>query len=162
MIDELLDEVQEDENSPIVLASGVCRIFEGLYLRPYLCPGGVPTIGYGTTRYEDGVRVTLTDAPITKNRAEELLMHELRTVCFPSVMRLCPTLEKWGVGAIAAIIDFTYNLGAGNLQSSTLRRRILENNKNAAKHELKRWVIGGGRVLPGLVKRRDAEVALIG
>jgi lysozyme len=149
-------------DDPIVIAATLCRSFEGLYLKPYLCPAAVPTIGYGTTAYENGVRVTLADPPITKERAEELLMHELNTACLPRVLKLCDNLESWGAGSVAAIIDFVYNLGSGNLASSTLRKRILANDKNGAKTELKRWVRGGGRVLPGLVRRRDAEVAIMG
>jgi lysozyme len=149
------------DDDPIILAAALCRVFEGLYLKPYLCPAAVPTIGYGTTRYENGVRVSLADPPITKERAEELLQWELRTACLPRVMKLCSQLEEWGPSAVAAIVDFTYNLGAGNLQSSTLRKKIQANDKEAAKYELSRWVRGGGRVLPGLVKRRAAESELI-
>ena len=150
------------ENDAITLAAALCRSFEGLYLKPYLCPAGVPTIGYGSTRYENGVRVTLADPPITKERAEALLMWELRTICFPSATRLCPKILEWGASATAALLDFVYNLGSGNLASSTLRKRILANDKSGAKIELKRWVRGGGRVLPGLVSRRNAEVAIMG
>jgi lysozyme len=149
------------ENDAITLAAALCRSFEGLYLKPYLCPAGVPSIGYGTTMYENGVRVTLADPPITKERAEALLMWELRTACFPRVIKLCNNLGAWGPGAVAAIVDFVYNLGAGNLAASTLRKRILANDKEAAKTELMRWVRGGGRVLPGLVRRRQAESNLI-
>jgi len=149
-------------DEPIVIAASLCRSFEGLYLRPYLCPASVPSIGYGTTRYENGVRVTLADEPITKERAEELLMYELRTECMPRVMRLCSNLGAWGPGAVAAIVDFVYNLGSGNLASSTLRKRILANDRDGAKTELKRWVRGGGKVLPGLVRRRTAEAEMLG
>jgi lysozyme len=147
---------------PIILAAALCRAFEGLYLSPYLCPAAVPTIGYGTTRYENGVRVTLADPPITKERAEALLYHELNTECLPRVMKLCSNLGAWGPAAVAAILDFVYNLGSGNLAASTLRKRILENDKEAAKYELGRWVRGGGKVLPGLVRRREAEAEMIG
>ena len=54
----------------MLLAAKLCRRFEGLYLRPYLCPAGVPTIGYGSTVYENGMAVQLTDPPITRERAE--------------------------------------------------------------------------------------------
>jgi lysozyme len=63
-------------------------------------------------------------------------------------------------GRLAAIVDFTFNLGAGRLQTSTLRRRVNQRDWAAAAKELHRWVYGGGKVLPGLVKRRMAEVAL--
>ena len=150
------------ENDAVTLAAALCRSFEGLYLKPYLCPAGVPTIGYGSTRYEDGVRVTLADPPITKERAEALLMWELRTICFPHAVRLCPKILEWGASATAALLDFVYNLGSGNLASSTLRKRILANDKDGAKIELKRWVRGGGKVLPGLVRRRTAEAEMLG
>ena len=144
----------------IIIARSLCLAFEGMYLKPYLCPAGIPTIGVGSTRYENGVRVTLADPPITRERALELLMWELRSGCLPSVLKLCPGLSKWGPGAVAAIVDFTYNLGSGNLAGSTLRRRINANDSEGAKAELNKWVKGGGKVLPGLVKRRKAEAAL--
>lgn len=136
-------------------------MFEGVYLKPYLCPASVPTIGVGTIRYENGVRVTLADPPITKERAEELLLWELRK-CVQQVLRLCPNLPSWGDKSVAAIVDFTYNLGAGNLAASTLRKRILADDQEGAKIELMKWTRGGGRVLSGLVRRRGAECALIG
>jgi len=149
------------ENDPIQVAKTLCILFEGVYLRPYLCPAGVPTIGIGSTRYEDGTRVTLSDPPITRQRAEELLMWELQKECLPSVIRLCPNLSEWGPKAVGAILDFTYNLGAGNLSASTLRKKILAGDREAAKEQLMRWVRGGGKVLPGLVRRRAAETALL-
>lgn len=150
------------ENDPILIAKRLCILFEGMYLKPYLCPAGIPTIGVGSTHYENGVRVSLADPPITPERAEQLLMWELRTQCVPRVLKLCANLAEWGPGATAAIVDFVYNLGSGNLQSSTLRKKILADDKDAAKTELMKWTKGGGRVLPGLVKRRTAESVLIG
>lgn len=148
------------------IAISLCKHFEGLYLRPYLCPAGVATIGYGATRYEDGRLVTLQDPPITLERAEELLLWELRRVCAPAVMRLCPELFAWSVAngqwrAFCAIADFTFNLGSGRLQTSTLRRKLRVLDWAGAKEQLVLWVRGGGRVLPGLVRRRQAEVALL-
>lgn len=64
-------------------------------------------------------------------------------------------------GRLAAIVDFTFNLGAGRLQTSTLRRRINQRDWVAVAQELRRWVYGGGKVLPGLVIRRDAELRLL-
>jgi lysozyme len=148
------------ENDAITIAAGLCRVFEGLYLKPYLCPAGVPTIGYGTTAYENGTRVTLKDAAITKSRAEELLRWELQQT-LAAVKKLCPNLPSTGSKPLAAIMDFTYNLGSGRLQSSTLRKRLLAGDMNGAKIELRKWVRGGGKVLPGLVKRRAVEAALL-
>ncbi|TSE34577.1 Lysozyme RrrD [Tepidimonas fonticaldi] len=64
-------------------------------------------------------------------------------------------------GRLAAIVDFTFNLGAGRLQTSTLRRRVNQRDWTAAAAELRRWVYGGGKLLPGLVARREAEAALL-
>lgn len=149
------------ENNPLELVKQMCILFEGVYLKPYLCPAGIPTIGVGSTRYENGQRVSLTDPAITRERAEALLMWELQKDCVPRVLKLCSTLPNWGERAFAAILDFTYNLGSGNLASSTLRQKILSNDRNGAKTELMKWVKGGGKVLPGLVKRRQAESSLM-
>jgi lysozyme len=77
------------------------------------------------------------------------------------MLKLCDRLPAMGPGAVAAILDFTYNLGSGNLAASTLRKRIQAGDKDGAKSELMKWVKGGGRVLPGLVKRRTSEAALM-
>ncbi len=147
-------------SKPIQIARDLCLVFEGLYLKPYLCPANVPTIGVGSTFYEDGTRVTLADPVITKDRAMELLSHELEQ-CFPRVMRLCPGLRSWGQDAQGAILDFAFNCGVGALQNSTLRRRINADDPDGSRLELAKWVRGGGRVLPGLVRRRAAEAALL-
>lgn len=144
----------------LLLAAALCRRFEGLYLKPYMCPASVPTIGFGSTVYENGVRVTLSDPAITKERAEQLLQHDLRNI-YPHVVRLCPTLPTFGPGPVAAILDFTYNLGAGRLRASTLRKKIEAGDLASARLELAKWVRGGGKVLPGLVKRRNAEALLL-
>lgn len=143
------------------IAAALCRQFEGFYPCPYLCPAGVPTIGYGSTRYEDGARVTLKDPPITRERAEQLLQWELGQDCVPQALRLCPALLGAGPDALGAISDFAYNLGWPNLRASTLRKRINAQDWAGAAVELRKWVRGGGRVLPGLVKRREAEARLM-
>ena len=148
------------------VAVALCKQFEGLYLRPYICPAGVPTIGYGATYYEDGRRVALDDPPITPDRAEELLLWELSKVSAPAVARLCPELVAWSARqgswrAFCAIADFAFNLGAGRLQTSTLRRKLRALDWEGAQEQLLLWTRGGGRVLPGLVRRRQAEVALL-
>ena len=143
----------------ILVALALMRRFEGLYLTPYLCPAGVPTIGFGATYYEDGTRVTLFDPAITRERAEALLIWMVRTVYLPQVMRLCPGIDN--PQRLAAIIDFTFNLGASALKTSTLRRKINEGAWDYVPAELRKWVKGGGKVLRGLVYRREAEVVLV-
>ena len=76
-------------------------------------------------------------------------------------MRYCPVLVTEPEGRLAAIVDFTFNLGGGRLQTSTLRRRINQRDWSGSAKELRRWVYGGGKVLPGLVARREAEVLLL-
>ena len=141
------------------VASALCRRFEGLYLTSYLCPAGVPTIGYGATYYQDGTRVTLSDPPITKAQAEALLLWMIRTKYLPEALRLCPGVDS--PNRLAALIDFTYNLGSGKLKTSTLRKRVNEGRWDEVPAELRKWVRGGGKVLRGLVARREAEIALI-
>ena len=120
---------------------------------PYVCPAGFWTIGYGH----------LCDAahpPITEGAAEIYLTRDLQTALV-ATLRYCPVLVTEPEGRLAAIVDFTFNLGAGRLQTSTLRRRVNQRDWPAAGTELRRWVYGGGKVLPGLIARRSAEAALI-
>ena len=120
---------------------------------PYVCPAGYWTIGYGH----------LCDPrhpPINEVEAEAYLAQDLQTA-LNATLRFCPVLATQLAGRLAAITDFTFNLGAGRLQVSTLRRRINQRDWIAAGQELRRWVYGGGKVLPGLVARREAEVDLL-
>lgn len=133
--------------------------FEGLRLRPYLCPAGVPTIGLGSTRYLDGRPVRLTDPPITREHAYVLARHQVLADYLPAVLALCRSVDT--PARLAAIADFAYNLGVGALRGSTLRKRINAGRWADVPGELRKWVRGGGRVLPGLVRRRAAEAALI-
>lgn len=142
------------------VAAELCKRFEGFRPEPYLCPAGVWTIGYGTTRYPDGAPVKPTDEPVSEADALAILLHELAGKYAPAVARLCP-------GAILypdrfnALADFCYNLGPGNLKISTLRQRVNDGDWEEAAYEVQRWVRGGGRVLPGLVLRRAAEAELL-
>jgi len=120
---------------------------------PYICPAGYPTIGYGH----------LCDPkhpPITEAEAEGYLAADLMTA-LNATLRYCPVLATEPEGRLAAIVDFTFNLGAGRLQTSTLRRRVNQRDWAAAASELRRWVYGGGKILPGLVARREAEARIL-
>lgn len=141
------------------VAASLCRQFEGYKARPYLCPAGVPTIGYGSTYYADGRKVTLQDPPMDEPTARALLMAELEHTYLPGVLRHCPILAA-DERKCNAIVDFAYNLGVGRLQTSTLKRKINAQDWDGAKEQLMLWTKGGGKVLPGLVKRRTAECAL--
>ena len=142
------------------LAAELCRRFEGFRSQPYLCPAGIPTVGYGSTYYADGRKVTLQDAPMDEPAARALLLAELHHTYAPGVLRLCPVLGT-DERRLNAIVDFTYNLGVGRLQTSTLRRKINAQDWGGAKEQLMLWTRGGGKVLPGLLKRRQAECLLM-
>lgn len=148
-----------DVTEALAIVMRLCMQFEGLYLRPYLCPAGVPTIGVGSTRYLDGRPVRLTDPPITREHALVLLRSRVLTEFMPAVLRLCGPLDT--PGRLAALTDFSYNVGTGALKASTLRRRVLAGQWGRVPAELLKWVRGGGRVLPGLVRRRRKEADLI-
>jgi lysozyme len=140
------------------VTAALCRRFEGFRAKPYLCPAGVPTIGYGATAYLDGRPVRLADPPLSREAAERLLLGHILRVYLPGTQALCPGLQG---KALAAITDFAFNLGLTRLKASTLRRRLLAGDLAGAAGELRRWVRGGGRVLPGLVLRREAEAQLL-
>ena len=149
-----------NQNEALNLAAGLCRQFEGLRLKPYLCPAGIPTIGYGSTRYADGRAVTLQDRPITAAQAEDLLLLTLRRDYLAGVLKASPSLAD-KPRALAAIVDFAYNLGVAKYEGSTLRKRVDAGDWPGARAELGKWVRGGGQVLPGLVARRAAEAKLM-
>jgi lysozyme len=144
------------------VAIDLAKRFEGFHrvtradpgrAHPYVCPAGYWTIGYGH----------LCDPkhpPITEAVAEGYLATDLMTA-LNATLRFCPVLATEPEGRLAAIVDFTFNLGAGRLQTSTLRRRVNQRQWSGAVAELRRWIYGGGRVFPGLVARRDAEATLL-
>lgn len=147
-------------NEALNKAAELCRHFEGFFSKPYICPAGVPTIGYGTVWYPDGTTVKMTDKPITKDEANELLLYNLSRFLVETI-KLCPVLAAEPPSRLAAILDFTYNLGPGRLKISTLRKKVNARDWPAVKVELMKWVRGGGKILPGLVRRRQAECDLI-
>lgn len=148
-----------ENDRAVEIAAALARRFEGCRLRPYICPAGVPTIGFGATRYPGGLAVELSDPPITKEVADEMLLRSVREIYLPSVIKLCPGIDD--ANRMAAIIDFTFNLGLGSLKASTLRKRINAGRWDEVPGELRKWVKGGGKVLRGLVIRREAEASLV-
>lgn len=120
---------------------------------PYICPAGFWTIGYGHL-------CDPNHPPITEVEVEVYLARDLQTA-LAATLRYCPVLAAEPGRRLAAIVDFTFNLGTGRLQTTTLRRRANQRDWLAAGQELRRWVYGGGKVLPGLVARREAEVLLL-
>lgn len=142
------------------VAAELCRHFEGLRLKPYLCPAGYPTQGYGTVNKPDGTKVAMTDPSIDRATAEEWLLHELTHTYIAGVLRASPSLLRHPK-ALGAMADFAYNLGVPRYRASTLRKRIDAQDWDGAKEQLQKWVYANGRVYPGLVRRRAAEVKLL-
>ena len=124
------------------------KSFEGLRLSAYRCPADIPTIGYGTTA---GVKMGDT---ITKERAEQLLREDV-TRFEQQVSRMVnvPLTQ----GQFDALVSFTYNLGPGALEKSTLLDHLNRGDYDSAAEQFGRWVHGGGKILPGLVRRRASE-----
>ena len=125
--------------------------FEGLRLKAYKCPGGVWTIGYGHTA---GVKHGMV---ISERQAEEYLKADL--IAFEKYLNgLGLALDQ---NQFDALISFIYNVGTGNFTSSTLLRKVRVNPQdNSIMDEFLSWVYSKGRVLPGLQRRRLAEMKL--
>ncbi len=131
------------------------KTFEGLSLKPYLCSAKVPTIGYGNTFYTNGVKVTMSDAPITQEKANEMLKVIADSFAL-KVSKITPSgLTQ---NQFNALVSFAFNLGVQALTNSTLLRlvKINPNDGNIAK-EFLRWNQAGGKVVEGLTKRRIKE-----
>lgn len=132
--------------------------FEGLRLKAYKDSVGVPTIGYGTTRYPNGRPVTMGDACTAEN-AEYWLQHHVQTAIIPQLDKLLKVQVPQP--AYNALVSFCYNLGIGSLAKSTLLKRInAGESMQAVATEFSKWNRAGGKVLDGLTRRRAAEAAL--
>lgn len=127
--------------------------FEGCRLTAYLCPANVWTIGWGATGID--IRPGLV---WTQEQADTRLYADANRFARQTIV-LCPELvnhnKKW-----SAVSDFAYNVGTGALAASTLRKKIKLQDWEGALNEFPKWVYGGGRILPGLVRRRRAEQEL--
>lgn len=138
----------------------IIKKWEGCRLEAYRCPAGVPTIGYGATRLEK--RAVRMGDKITQQEADQMLLHEVENLFAPGVFELLPLAKKWRGEQVAAIVSFSYNIGLGALEDSTLRKRLLAGEEAAkvVSEELPRWNKANGKVLQGLVNRRKDEVNL--
>lgn len=151
-------EKKQPRKSAAKQAAEEIKKFEGFESAPYLCPANVATIGYGTTIYSDGTKVTLDDEPITKEKATEELLHHIKAV---EKQVNAVVVVKLKAHQKAALISFVYNIGIGNFSRSTLLQKLnhCPDDQNIPK-EFRRWTKGGGRVLRGLIARRESEVEL--
>ena len=151
--------------------------FEGFRNRPYLCPAHIWTIGYGHVLYQEQIRLPV----VKKDGYEGILRKEFplkdednRVWSKPEidelfrtdvgdfergVLRLVPSVAG-RQGSFDALVSFAFNAGLGNLQRSQIRMRANREDWEGAAEAFRQWTKGGGKVLPGLVKRREAEIEL--
>ena len=135
----------------------IIKKHEGLRLSSYLCPAGVPTIGYGNTRHPDGRKVVLGEKLSSEKEATQLLLASLESF-EAAVNRHLPNLNQC---QFDALVSFTYNVGTGAFIKSTLLKKAKVNAADPSiVDEFQKWVRGGGKVLPGLVTRRREEANL--
>jgi lysozyme len=132
--------------------------FEGLRLKPYKCAAGIATIGFGNTYYPNGAKVRLTDNSITEDEAEELL----KFIVVPyekAVDSFCR--DDINQNQFDSLVSLAYNIGVGNLQKSTLIKKVNINPKDVTiKAEFAKWNKAAGKVLLGLTRRRTEEANL--
>ena len=155
--------------------------FEGYRDKPYLCPAHIWTIGYGHVLYQEQIRLPMVRPPgktkedIPMIRSEYPLKPEDNRVWTKAeinelfradvgdfergVLRLVPGVDG-RQGSFDALVSFSFNAGLGNLQRSQIRMRANRGDWDEAAEAFKQWTKGGGKVLPGLVRRREAEIAL--
>jgi lysozyme len=152
--------------------------YEGFRSKPYLCPAHIWTIGYGHVLYQEQIRLPVartTEKPAKMIRKEMPLKQEHNRVWTKTeidtlfrndvetfergVLRLVPGCVGHQ-GRFDALVSFAFNAGLGNLQRSTIRMRANRGDWEGAAEAFMMWTKGGGKVLPGLVKRREAEVKL--
>ena len=126
--------------------------YEGLQLNPYLCSAGKPTIGYGHTGPDVVFGKTITEADADKLLREDLHFAERGVETYTHV----PLTQ----GQFDALVSFAFNLGVGAMRDSTMLKKVNASDFEGAAAEFGKWVHGGGRVLPGLIKRRAAEAVL--
>lgn len=130
------------------LAIDFVKDYEGLSLEAYECAGGRWTVGYGHTRTATPI------SKITKEEAERLLKGDLYSIAM-GVKRLIKV--ELNLHQYCALLSFTFNLGLGSLQRSTLRQKLNRGEYEEAADEFLKWVYAKGKILRGLEKRRKAE-----
>ncbi len=134
------------------------KSFEGFRGSPYLDIVGVPTIGYGTTHYPNGIKVTLQDSDISETQGEQFLTAELFNFISGVNSLIHSSINQ---NQFDALLSFSYNLGVQSLRTSTLLKKInLDPSDATIKDEFLKWDHAGGKVSGGLLRRRQAEADL--
>lgn len=129
------------------------KYYEGLRLNAYQDTGGVWTIGYGHTAAR-GAPYPKAGMRITKQEAESIFLNDLKY--FENWVKKLVNVPL-NDSQYSALVSFCYNLGPGNLKSSTLLRKLNAKDYNGASNEFSKWVYDDGIKLNGLVKRRASE-----
>jgi lysozyme len=145
-----------------VAGANLVKAFEGCLrkaghdqIKAYVCPAGVVTIGWGTTT-EHGHKIT-KDMVWTQRQCDEAFLADMKAF-EASVKRLVKV--ELNQHQFDALVSFCYNCGAGNLEKSTLLRKVNAKDFAGAANEFHKWNKGGGKVLPGLIRRRASESLL--
>ena len=132
---------------------------EGLKLCPYLDSVKIPTIGIGSTFYEDGRKVTMQDKCLTESQAMNLAMYTINKIFLPGVLKALKVPQTQN--QIDALVNLVYNIGVGAFSTSTVLKRI---NAKASKDQIaaawRMWNKAGGKVIQGLANRREREINL--
>jgi lysozyme len=140
--------------------------FEGFRSAPYLCSAGVPTIGYGSTFYPSGKKVTMRDKPITKAVAMWMLKQTANMFAKDVDMLVTSNVNQ---NQFNALVSFAFNLGSDidadeipeGLGDSNLLKKVNKNpNDLTIAKEFMKWVNANGRRNNGLIKRRSEEVKI--
>ena len=129
--------------------------FEGCKLKAYRCPAGICTIGYGHTSAAGAPEVK-DGMMINQKQADEILRRDL--VKYETSVSGLLTVDL-NQNQFDVLVDFAYNAGVGNLKTSSLLKKVNGSKFEDVPAELMKWNKGGGKVLPGLVRRRQAESA---
>lgn len=132
--------------------------FEGCKLTPYLDSAGIATIGIGTILYPNGTKVSLNDPEITQDEAIQYLQYQMDQKASAVETMVSVTLND---NEFAALTSFAYNLGVGALHGSTLLKMLnAGQDRTAVGDQFLLWNKAGGKEIPGLTRRRQAERAL--
>ncbi|KAL1959406.1 hypothetical protein VTO42DRAFT_2209 [Malbranchea cinnamomea] len=135
--------------------------FEGFVPKPAPDPIGLPTVGYGHLCQTKDCSEVKYDFPLTEATASALLKEDLKGFQ-DAITMMTKTLVVLNANQYGALVSWSFNVGTGNARSSTLIKRLNagENPNTVIAEELPKWNKAGGKVLPGLVRRREAEVKL--
>jgi lysozyme len=145
------------------------KSFEGCHNQPYKCPATLWTIGYGRVLYPDQARLKTDERasyPLRSEHNRVFANDEIDSLLEADLLRFSQGVLRYCPAAadnqchLDAMVSFAYNVGLGNLQSSTLRMKYNRADYDGAADEFLKWTKAGGKVLNGLVRRREAERAL--